>query len=66
MLQTNNVELKNHLRIVFIEKSQNVNFLQRNMETFFGDLEDKFVEKVSLFNNLEDEVKASQQQKMMP
>jgi len=36
------------------------------METFFGDLEDKFVEKVGLFNNLEDEVKASQQQKMMP
>ena len=61
MLQTNNVELKNHLRIVFIEKSQKVNFLQRNMETFFGDLEDKFVEKVGLFNNPEDEVKASQQ-----
>ena len=61
MWQTNNVELKNHLRIVFIEKSQKVNFLQRNMETFFGDLEDKFVEKVGLFNNLEDEVKASQQ-----
>ena len=61
MLRKNNVEQKNHLRIVFIEKSQKVNFLQRNMETFFGDLEEKIVEKADLFNNLEDEVKASQQ-----
>lgn len=58
LLEAKNVELKNQLKIALTEKSQKVDILQRNMETFLGDLEDKFLAKVNLLNNLEDEIKA--------
>ena len=38
LLQRENVELKNQLRIDLTKKSQKVDILQRNMEAFFRDL----------------------------
>ena len=49
LLQTQNSQINNQLRIALTEKYQKVDILQRNMETFFGDLEDQVVER-SIFS----------------